>query len=201
MTTPMQHGRLHWYAPEELDADQRALYDRIVARPRLQGPSAASLTDEAGRMHGPLNAMLLNPAVGTAQLELGTRVRFSTRFTGREREIAILEVAAQRRSAFEWCAHEPVGRKEGLTDEELTALRTGAPAASFDANEALVRDLARTLVHERGLDDPTFATAVAAIGEERLMDLVMIVAYYDLIALSLGVWRPPLPAGAAPPFA
>jgi alkylhydroperoxidase family enzyme len=200
MTTSMRHGRLHWYTPDELDADQRALYDRIVARPRLQGASAPSLTDDAGRMHGPLNAMLLNPAVGAAQLELGTRVRFNTRFTGREREIAILEVAAQRRCSFEWCAHEPVGRKEGLTVEELTALRTGAPAPSFDATETLVRDTARTLVHERGLDDAAFANVVAALGEERLMDLVMIVAYYDLVGLSLGVWRPPLPAGATPPF-
>jgi alkylhydroperoxidase family enzyme len=187
------------FEPEELDADQRALYDRIVARPRLAG-GAKSLVDEAGRLTGPLNAMLLNPEVCAVQLELGTKVRFATRLTGREREIAILELAALRKSAFEWLAHAPVGSAAGLTDAELTALRTGAPAPSFDATETLLRDVVRKLVCERGLDDATFAAAIAAFGEGKLMDVVAIVTYYDLVALSLAVWQPPLPAGASSPF-
>ena len=197
---PAQHGRLRWFEPQELDASQRALYERIVGRPRLQGASAPSLTDDAGRLHGPLNAMLLNPAVGGAQLELGTRVRFDTRFTARAREIAILELSAQRRCGFEWCAHEPTGRKAGLTDAELAAIRTGEPAPTFDAEEALVRELVGTLVRERDLDDATFARATATLGEGKLMDLVAIVNYYDSVALSLAVWRPPYPPGAKSPF-
>lgn len=194
-----EHGRLHWYEPHELDAEQRALYDRIVARPRLQGEKAPPLIDDAGRLLGPLNAMLLNPAVGGALLELGTRVRFSTRFTPRVRQIAILSVAGQRRSGFEWRAHERVGRKEGLTEDELTALRTGGTAPTFDAEDTLVRELVGKLLHDRGLDDATFARAIAAIGEEKLMDLVSIVNYYDAVALSLSVWQPPYPAGVTAP--
>jgi alkylhydroperoxidase family enzyme len=198
-SSPAQHGRLRWFEPGELDEAQRALYERIVGRPRLQGASAPALTDEAGRLHGPLNAMLLNPAVGTAQLELGTRVRFDTRFSARIREIAILEVSAQRRCGFEWCAHEVVGRKAGLTGAELDAIRTGASAPTFDATEALVRELVQKLIRDRDLDDATFARATATLGEGGLMDLVAIVNYYDSVALSLAVWRPPYPAGATPP--
>jgi alkylhydroperoxidase family enzyme len=195
-----QHGRLRWFEPAELDADQRALYDRIVSRPRLQGTSAPSLTDAAGRLLGPLNAMLLNPALGAIELELGTAARFKTRLTPRAREIAILELAALRRCGFEWCAHEPVGRKAGLTDAELAAICSGAPAPTLDATETVVRDVVRTLVRERTLDDAAFAAAVATFGEGMLRDLVAIVNYYDAVALSIAVWRPPLPAGATSPF-
>jgi 4-carboxymuconolactone decarboxylase len=200
MTNDTRHGRLHWFEPAELSAEQRALYDGLVGRPRLQGSTAPPLTDEAGRLLGPLNAMLLNPAVGAAQLELGTRVRFNTRFTPRAREIVILELASKRRSSFEWCAHERVGRHAGLTEDELTALRTGAPAPTFDVTETLVRELTATLVRDRTFDDATFARAIAGIGEEGVMDLVAIAGYYDAVALSLSVWRPPLPAGTVAPF-
>jgi alkylhydroperoxidase family enzyme len=195
----MQRERLRLFEPDELDAEQRALYDRIVARPRLRG-GTPSLVDDAGHLTGPLNAMLLNPEVCAVQLELGTKVRFATRLTDRAREIAILELAALRRSAFEWIAHERVARAAGLTDAELTAIRTGEPAPTLDPTETLVREAVRQLVRDRALDDATFAAAVATLGEGKLMDVIAIVTYYDLVALSLAVWQPPLPVGASSPF-
>jgi alkylhydroperoxidase family enzyme len=201
MTQPgPKHGRLHWFEPQELDEAQRALYERIVGRPRLQGASAPSLTDESGRLIGPLNAMLLNPALGAAELELGTAARFNTRLTARAREIAILELAALRRCAFEWCAHSAVGRMAGLSDAELAAICNGTPAPTLDAAEALVRELVGTLVRERDLDDATFARATETLGEGSLRDLVAIVNYYDAVALSIAVWRPPLRLGDTSPF-
>jgi alkylhydroperoxidase family enzyme len=195
----MQRERLRLFEPDELDAEQRALYDRIVARPRLRG-GTPSLVDDAGHLTGPLNAMLLNPEVCAVQLELGTKVRFATRLTDRAREIAILELAALRRSAFEWIAHERVARAAGLTDAELTAIRTGEPAPTLDPTESIVREAVRQLVRDRALDDATFAAAVATLGQGKLMDVIAIVTYYDLVALSLAVWQPPLPAGAPSPF-
>jgi len=195
----MPTERLSLFKPDELNDEQRGLYDRIVNRPRLKG-GTPSLIDPAGHLTGPLNAMLLNPAVCGVQLELGTKVRFATRLTERAREIVILELAAQRRSSFEWIAHAPVGKTAGLTDAELEAIRTRKPAPTLDATETVVREAARSLVVDRGLTDELFATAVDALGREKLMDIVAIVTYYDMVALSLAVWQPPLPAGAPLPF-
>ena len=196
-----QHGRLPWLAPNELDASARALYDRIAGGPRAQGPQAFALADENGRLHGPFNAMLVSPEVGSAMQELGTAIRYRSGLTARAREIAILELAALRRSAFEWYAHERVGRQAGLTDAEIAALHDGEAAPTLDATELLVREIVRTLVHERDLDDATFARASQTLGERVLMDLIALTGYYDLLALGLRVWRTPLPEGAQPPFA
>jgi alkylhydroperoxidase family enzyme len=195
----MPNERLRLFKPDELNEDQRALYDRIVNRPRLKG-GTPSLIDAEGHLTGPLNAMLLNPAVCGVQLELGTKVRFATRLTERAREIVILELATLRRCAFEWIAHAPVGKTAGLTDDELEAIRTGQPAPTLDATETIVRAAARALVVDRGLSDELFAAAVEALGREKLMDIVAIVTYYDLVALSIAVWQPPLPAGAKLPY-
>jgi len=194
------HGRLPWFAPENLDADARELYDRIVGGPRTQVPRAFPLTDEAGRLNGPFNAMLLSPEVGSALQELGAAIRYRSNLSSRAREIAILEVSVLRRSSFEWYAHVRVGEQAGLSATEIAALQNGVPASTLDATESLVRNLVRTLVRERDLDDATFAAASKQLGHRVLMELIALVGYYDLLALSLRIWRTPLPAGAEAPF-
>jgi len=194
------HGRLAWLTPQELDASARALYDRITGGPRAQGPRAFALTDEAGRLQGPFNAMLRSPEVGSALQELGAAIRYRSGLTPRAREIAILELSVLRRCSFEWYAHEHAGRQAGLTAGEITALHDGAAVPTLDPLETLVRELVRSLVRDRDLDDGAFAAASAALGERGLMELIALVGYYDLLALSLRVWRTPLPAGAEPPF-
>jgi len=197
----IDHGRLHWLAPEELDDEQRALYKGITGGARSQAPRTFSLTDERGRLNGPFNAMLVSPNVGVTLQELGSAIRFKSGFTGRAREIAILELAVLRTSEFEWYAHERVGLNAGLTHEELDAIKHGRSAPTLDAAETLIRSLVRTIAIDRDLDDATFATAVATLGEPLLNDLIALVGYYDLLALSLRIWRTPLPAGEASPFA
>jgi 4-carboxymuconolactone decarboxylase len=195
------HGRLPWYAPDELDASARALYDRITGGPRASGPQAFSLTDDGGRLNGPFNAMLVSPDVGAALQELGAAIRYKSALTARAREIAILELSVLRRSSFEWYAHERVGKQAGLTQDEITALHDGVAAPTLDAAEALVRELVRVLARERDLDEALFALAQERLGERVIMDVIALVGYYDLLALSLRVWRTPLPAGAESPFA
>ena len=194
------HGRLPWPAPHELDTKARALYDHITGGPRANGPRAFPLTDEDGRLQGPFNAMLLSPEVGTALQELGAAIRYRSSLPARAREIAILEISVLRRSSFEWFAHARAGKQAGLTDAEIAALHDGATATTLDAAETLVRDLVRTLVRERDLDDDAYAAAAETLGQREFMELIALVGYYDLLALSLRVCRTPLPAGTAPAF-
>ena len=192
------HGRLPWPRPEELDAPRRAVYDAIVGGPRASG--LFQLADAEGRLEGPFNSMLVSPDVGLALQQLGAAVRYLTSLSDRARELAILALAAIRRSDFEWYAHERIGRRAGLSDSELAALRDGRSAETFSEHERAVLDATRALARMGDLDDEAFAAAQSALGREVLAELVVLVGYYDLLALSLRVWRTPLPAGETPPF-
>jgi 4-carboxymuconolactone decarboxylase len=192
------HGRLPWPRPEELDSSRREVYDAIAAGPRASGPF--QLLDAEGRLEGPFNAMLVSPGIGLALQELGAAVRYRTSLSDRAREIAILALAALRRSDFEWYAHERVGRRAGLTDDEMAALQKGGPPDTFSEQERAVLDASRALGNAGDLDDEAFAAAQATLGREMLAELIVVVGYYDLLALSLRVWRTPLPAGETSPF-
>lgn len=193
----IEDPRLPALHPDELDHEQHDLYEAIVGGPRTA--SVFSFADEEGRLLGPYNAMLHSPAVGGPMQELGAALRFRTSFTKREREIAILVVAAHLRSDFEWYAHERVGRRAGLTDAELTALRTGADPILADARERIIYEAARTLVAEGDLTAPMFAEATASLGRGAVVELVTLVGFYTAVALQLRVFRVGVPEGESPP--
>jgi 4-carboxymuconolactone decarboxylase len=193
------HGRLPWWRPEDLDAEQRELYDRIAAGPRRSERVGAA--DPEGRLQGPFNAMLASPAIGGPMQELGAALRYRGSLGARSRELAILAVAADARSSFEWHAHEPPARAAGLSDADLDALAAHATPPGLVDDEPLVLEVTRALIAQRDLPDALFERARAQLGIAVVMELVALVGYYQLLALSLAVWRTPLPEGAADRFA
>ena len=140
--------------------------------------------------------MLVNPQLGLTVQRLGADIRYRSTLEAREREIAILALARIRDSDFEWYAHERVGRVVGLTQAELDALDVGGEGpASFSDRERAVLVCTRALVRDRDLDDATYGDSVRLLGRTALADLITLVGYYDLLALSMRVWRVPLPEG------
>jgi 4-carboxymuconolactone decarboxylase len=183
MTAP----RLPKLPPAELDEPQRALYDAIASGPRARGPQLFALTDKAGALEGPFNAMLLSPPVGGALQALGGAVRYGSGLANREREIAILVVAHAWNCAFEVYAHEAVGRAAGLTDDELAALRAG-DYGQFTEHDQLVANTSAALAVRSTLTDDEFGAARDALGLRLLFELTTLVGYYGTLALQLRVF-------------
>ncbi|GEL26096.1 carboxymuconolactone decarboxylase [Pseudonocardia sulfidoxydans NBRC 16205] len=183
-------SRLTGLRPADMDDEQRDLYDRIVGSRRGPGTgNAAPITDDGGALRGPFDAMLRAPGIGDALQNLGAGIRFRGGLSGREREMAILVVAAHWRSAFEQRAHEAAGRAAGLADGELAALRDGNGPALDDPREAVLLATARSLAVDGDLDDTAYAAAVDALGEPGLFELTTLVGYYATLALQMRVFR------------
>ncbi|MET7571189.1 carboxymuconolactone decarboxylase family protein [Streptomyces sp. NPDC005492] len=191
---PTSTGRLPLLHPDRLDAGQRALYEEITGGPRADGPQLFALTDAAGRLNGPFNAMLFSPRLGGALQALGSAIRYRTDLPPRVRETAILVVAAVWDSDFERYAHEPVGRAAGLTDAEILALREGADPGLTDPFERAAWSAARALAaRPEGLDDAWYTRARAVLGETALFELSTLVGYYATLALQLRLFAVPAP--------
>ncbi|WP_372666062.1 carboxymuconolactone decarboxylase family protein [Amycolatopsis kentuckyensis] len=176
--------RLPRLTPAGLDDDQRALRDAIVAGPRAGGPFP--LTDEAGALTGPFNAMLFSPPVGEALQRLGAAVRYETELTDRVRELAILAVAARWDCAFERYAHEPAARAAGITAAQLDGLD------GLDPEETAALRFVDALL-DGDVDDVTYAETVPTIGNRVAVELTTLVGYYATLALQLRVFRVTVP--------
>lgn len=195
--SPGAGARLPLLDPADLTAEQLAVYRAITGGPRSADATAAPVRDSGGRLLGPFNAMLYSPAVGAAVQSLGAAIRYATSLTDREREIAVLVVAAHHRSEFELFAHEPLARRAGLTIADLDALRAGGEPDLADRREQVVHATVRHLVEAGDLHDAAYGAAVAALGHTAVVELATLVGYYAALALQLRVFRVPVPQ--APP--
>jgi 4-carboxymuconolactone decarboxylase len=190
-------SRVGLLAPDELHGASRVLHDAIAGGPR-GGVAAVPIVDGGGRLLGPFRVMLSAPGIGDAVQAVGAALRFHGSLPARTRELAILTIAAELRSSFEWWAHERAGEAEGLTAEQLEALIVGVVPSGLEPAERLVAGVVRTLVRDRTLGAGDYQVAIETFGEAALAELTWLVGYYSMLALALAVFEPPNPLADGP---
>ncbi len=189
--------RLSPRLPTQLDDSARAVYDRIIAS-RSQGRASPNLLlNTDGALVGPFNAMVAAPHVGGPLADLGAALRYRGRLTDRARELSILTVAARSESEFEWQSHVGIAKNLGIIDDILAAIRISAdPATLTDPIERAVVAATVRLLEGSELDDVEYSGLVELIGEDGVIELVVLVGYYELLARLLRVLRVESPAVA-----
>lgn len=192
-------NRLRGLRPEELSDEQQRLYESIAGGDRARDASFR-LTEADGSLVGPFNTLLLSPVVGDAVQSVGAAIRFGCGLSSLVREVAILAVAGHRRSPFEWWAHEPIGRRAGLTDAQITALQSGEAPDFDDETAAAAYAFSRALIAGGRPDDAAFEAARDALGLDGVMELVTLVGYYTLLAQLMETFDVGVPRGEASPF-
>jgi 4-carboxymuconolactone decarboxylase len=131
---------------------------------------------------------------------LGEYLRWGSSLAPALSELAICLTARSIRANYEWHAHAPLAVEAGVPAAALEAIRTGA-APHFPAkDQALVYRIVTELIETKRLSDASFAEAIAAFGEQGVVELGTIIGYYTAIGNALNIFEVPLPAGVAPYF-
>jgi 4-carboxymuconolactone decarboxylase len=183
-----------------LSASQRSLFDAITGGKRRTGPGRLPFVTPQGGLRGPFNALLHAPHVGDPVQRLGERLRFDGILSPRQREIGVLCVASRWRAGYEWWAHARIASDCGLSDAVIEAIRQRAQPPLDQADELLVHDYSRALLDEQQVPDKLYQNTVTALGEEALVELVVLLGYYSLISMVLVSFDVPIPDGEVPPF-
>jgi len=171
----------------ELDADQRRVYDAIVAGPR-------------GQVQGPLKVWLQSADLADRAQALGAFCRFGTSLPPRLSELAIITMGAHWRAGFEWFAHAPLAIKAGVDPAAVEAIRTGKAPTFAQPDEAAVYAFAHELLTMREVSDATYQQALARLGKKGVVELTGILGYYGLISMTIKAFEVPLPSGTPDPF-
>jgi len=174
-------------APESMNPEQRAVYDRIVSGPR-------------GRIQGPLRAALHNAELADKWQALGALLRYGTSLPPRLSEIAILVTGRACNSPFEWYAHRAEAEKAGIEPAILDALLAGTVPPGLGTDDAAVYHYAVELNRHNSVSDATYAAALARFGERGVVELTALVGYYTMVAMTLNCHEIPLPEGVAAAF-
>jgi 4-carboxymuconolactone decarboxylase len=177
---------------------------RIELTPEAERtPEQRAVCEEAvsglrGRIPAPMIAWLRSPELARRGQRLGELMRYQTTLEPRLSELAILVTARHWSSHYEWAAHKREGLKAGMDPEVVAAIAARRPPALRDEAERAVYEVSSALLATRRLPETVYRRGVAALGERGMVELVGILGYYSLVALTLNAFELGLPDAFAP---
>ena len=186
--------------PDELNEDQRSVYEAITGGRRADGPKLFETTGPQGELLGPFAAMVAHPVVGEPLQRLGAALRYETSLPALAREVVILAVAAHHRSEYEWYAHSAVAKHAGIDADVVEALRRGEAPPAVDDEARLAWQLAGLLLRREQVPDDVFAAVESALGTTGIVEVTALVGYYSLLAQLIDVFALAPPEGSQAAF-
>lgn len=167
-----------------------------LTTPRVAPVPVESWTEEQREIAAPMLArgplinifrtLLTHPAAAKAFLVWGGYIlsRKST-LPPRQREIVILRTGFLCRSGYEWTQHVPIGRRAGLTDDEIARIKTGADAPGWGAADAALLRATDDLHRGQFITEPVWTELSRHFEERQRMDMVFTVGQYTQVSMLL----------------
>jgi len=154
--------------------------------------------DRNGDVFGPFVPLTRSPELMMHASRMGQYLRYGCSLPREVSEFAILLQSRRWSQPYEWFVHAPDAKRAGLSDAIIDAIAGGRRPENMSEPLQAAYDFCTELNERRGVSDATYARAVAAFGEQGMMDLIGVNGYYAFIAMVLNVARTPLPPGHEP---
>jgi len=176
-------------AVASLDPQGQELYQRLVAkRGHLE-------------LHSVYRVLLNHPELTRYVSDLGTFLRFGAgTLPDALRELVILWLARQLQDAYIWVKHAPYARKAGVSPDVIEALRTNREPLGLDGLQQAALAAAHCVRERRSIPQPLQDELIAGLGIKGVLELVVLLGFYEMIAGVIFAFEVPLPEGAADPF-
>lgn len=140
--------------------------------------------------------MARHPDMFTPRLTFGRHIQRNSTLPAREREMLICRIAWLTSGEYEWAAHRGIGLQNGLTEEDISRLASGPDAEGWSEFDAAVVRAADELHETAFISDATWETLSTRFDKLQLMDAVMTVGGYHMLAMALNSFGVQLPEGA-----
>ncbi|MBD3896964.1 carboxymuconolactone decarboxylase family protein [Halomonas sp. ML-15] len=167
-------SRIELPSAQAMDPQQQAIYQSVVKT--------------RGNANGPFLAWLHSPGLAAPAQQLGAFCRYDTQLSLVESELLILCVAGRLQCVGEQQIHEPIAVEAGLSEAAVATLREGGLADLGAPRLVLLQTLARQLLDHNRLDAETFEAARQALGTQVLVEVVGVIGYYALVAMTLNAF-------------
>jgi AhpD family alkylhydroperoxidase len=174
----------------------------LAPTPEQQELLAKTIRNEDGSTLGLFSTLLHHPLLLRRVTALGDTFLGSGSLPPRERELAILRVAAREGSAYEWGHHVRLGREAGVREDELAALARvlDAPHAAWSRGDREVLGFVDELLTAGEVSDTTWDALLQRYTKPQLLELTAMIGFYRMLAGVLRVAGVAADAGLpAPP--
>jgi 4-carboxymuconolactone decarboxylase len=164
-----------------LDDDGKRIWDFIGGGRGMPASGPAPLTMYSPKAAEPiheLNQYLRTTVVGTRFFELSALV-----------------AAREFDQQYEWSGHEPAGRRAGLEQAVIDAVKFNRDVAGLPEKDATVIRLGRALFREHKVSPALWAKTVELFGKQGAVEITAIMGDYAMAAVMLTAVDQQLPPG------
>ncbi|MDY6831268.1 MAG: carboxymuconolactone decarboxylase family protein [Thermodesulfobacteriota bacterium] len=161
-------------SPEEMDEEAMSLLGLLSAK--------------SGRADNIFATLARHPVFLKNFLVFGSHVLMTSTLPPREREILILRIGWLCKSEYEWGQHVEIGRRSGLSDEDILRITAGADAPGWSELEAALIRAADELHGDAFIQDATWHILSRHFDTRQLIDLVFTVGQYNMVSMALNTF-------------
>ena len=126
--------------------------------------------------------LMHSPGLAQKVMAAGAHVRLESTLQPVERELAIIAVAREKDAAYEWAAHVATGRKAGLREEAIDAVRHRGDVATLPEDERDIITFVRQLLQRNRVEQSLFDALLSRHGERWLVELAATIGQYQYIS-------------------
>lgn len=157
-------------------------------KPKIPLPADGALTPEIRSTLAtlpPLNVfrMMANtPASFQPFIDLAMSILLQSEFDPHKREVAVLRVAHVTRSVYEWTQHVTVGKRFGVTDDQIARIAVDGPVTGLDEEGNLLCRVADEISRDVRLSDQALAQIVERYGVRQASELILCCSYFNMLS-------------------
>jgi len=168
---------------------------------RLPPVTAGDLDEEGQRLlaartnykpgPGPAHVSIYSPR----EIDLGIPSGEKSPVGPRYYQLAVLITAREIDQQYEWTAHEPAGRRQGLEQAVIDVVKYNREVASLSEKDATLITFGRALFREHQVSSELWAKMVGLFGRQRTVQLMMIMGEYFKAGFMMNAVDQHLPPG------
>jgi alkylhydroperoxidase family enzyme len=100
-------------------------------------------------------------------------------------ELVILRVSVNSGSDYEWGHHARIGRRVGLTEEQIARVGEGPDAPGWNDHERAVLRAVDELSRDQVIADATWSQLSQRYDDRQLIELCLLAGHYEMLAGAL----------------
>jgi 4-carboxymuconolactone decarboxylase len=180
-----------------------------VTLSRLPTPTAGDLDEEGQRLlaartnfkpgPGPNHVSIYSPRERDLGIPSGEKSPVGPRYF----QLAVLITAREIDQQYEWSAHEPAGRRQGLEQSVIDVVKYNRDVAGLSDKDATLITFGRALYREHRVSSELWGKMVSHFGRQHTVQLMMIMGDYFRVGFMLNAvdqHLPPERAALLPPL-
>ena len=140
------------------------------------------ITEILGSVRGPFSVLMHSPGLAGKVCQSGAQVRLGSQLTMAERELALLSTARENDAPYEWSAHAPNARRNGVPESAIEAIRLCGDTSGLQPNERDIIEFVRELLRTNRVSQERFDALLSRHGARWLVELTATIGQYQYIA-------------------